>query len=214
MTRQNKIVLISGDEGLIEHWKLAFKNVKPSILNTFKDLTQINPSDASLIWLDLSTKDVPQWNDPAWGRVLNKNGTHLKLIATSSNPKDSEAIEALDAGCSGYCHAYSDSANLLQVVQVVNAGQVWIGKTLMHRLIRSAGTAAQVSQPTSKDWSESLSPREREVAILAANGASNQDIAKNCRISERTVKAHMSAVFDKLNLTDRLQLALRVHGIH
>ena len=53
-----------------------------------------------------------------------------------------------------------------------------------------------------------------EVAILAANGASNLAIARDCKISERTVKAHLSAVFEKLNLTDRPPLALRVHGIH
>ena len=52
------------------------------------------------------------------------------------------------------------------------------------------------------------------MAVLAANGASNQAIATDCGISERTVKAHLTAVFEKLNLTDRLQLALRVHGIH
>jgi DNA-binding NarL/FixJ family response regulator len=58
-----------------------------------------------------------------------------------------------------------------------------------------------------------LTQREREIANLAANGASNQLIADNCGISERTVKAHLSAVFTKLNVSDRLQLALRVHGI-
>jgi DNA-binding NarL/FixJ family response regulator len=62
-------------------------------------------------------------------------------------------------------------------------------------------------------WSEGLTQREVEIAVLAANGASNSLIASQCNISERTVKAHLSAVFSKLNITDRLQLALRVHGI-
>jgi DNA-binding NarL/FixJ family response regulator len=58
-----------------------------------------------------------------------------------------------------------------------------------------------------------LTTREREVALLAANGASNKTIASDCDITERTVKAHLAAIFEKLHLTDRLQLALRVHGI-
>jgi DNA-binding NarL/FixJ family response regulator len=58
-----------------------------------------------------------------------------------------------------------------------------------------------------------LTAREREIAKLAARGTSNLQIAETCDISERTVKAHMSSIFDKLSITDRLQLALRVHGI-
>ena len=65
----------------------------------------------------------------------------------------------------------------------------------------------------SERWSETLTAREKQVALLAAQGASNQRIAEDCDITERTVKAHLSAVFDKLGVTDRLQLALKVHGI-
>ena len=101
----------------------------------------------------------------------------------------------------------------MQVKQVVQAGHVWIGKTLMQQLIQSAGRAAALMSVIA-DWGDGLTLREREVAILAANGASNHAISLDCKISERTVKAHLSSVFDKLNLTDRLQLALRVHGIN
>jgi DNA-binding NarL/FixJ family response regulator len=81
-------------------------------------------------------------------------------------------------------------------------------------LSRTQHAAARAPQKADTEWSGGLTQREREVAVLAANGASNQAIATDCGISERTVKAHLTAVFEKLNLTDRLQLALRVHGIH
>jgi DNA-binding CsgD family transcriptional regulator len=87
-------------------------------------------------------------------------------------------------------------------------------KSLMGRLIQTANNAASAIIAPKDDWGPNLSTREREIAILAANGASNLEIARECKISERTVKAHLSAVFEKLNLTDRLQLALRVHGIN
>ena len=82
----------------------------------------------------------------------------------------------------------------------------------MHRLLHGARALAPSGKPAVQ-WDQGLTQREREVALLAANGASNSDIATECGISERTVKAHLTAVFAKINITDRLQLALRVHGI-
>jgi DNA-binding NarL/FixJ family response regulator len=66
---------------------------------------------------------------------------------------------------------------------------------------------------TANDWAQALSSREAEVARLAAVGHSNADIAQKLLITERTVRAHLSAVFEKLHVGDRLQLALQVHGI-
>ena len=140
-----------------------------------------------------------------------------KIVAASSNPKEASAIEALDAGCAGYCHAFADAATLRQVDQVVRAGHVWIGAELMQKLIQTANRAVAIrsSEPsTVKVWNDCLTAREEQVAQLAANGASNQQIATECQITERTVKAHLSAIFEKLNIADRLQLALKVHGIH
>jgi len=212
MIDSSKMVFVSHDIGLLGHWQRAFNQQTAIVLATFHDLIQLQPTTPLLVWLDLAVPDIPQWNHPSWANMLKTQ--QLKVIATNSFPKDADAIQALDAGCSGYCHAFSDVATLIQIKQVVEAGHIWIGKTLMQRLIQSACNAAPSAEKANHDWGAGLSPREREVAILAANGASNQKIAQDCKISERTVKAHLSAAFEKLNLTDRLQLALRVHGIH
>jgi DNA-binding NarL/FixJ family response regulator len=212
MSTPLKLIYVANDAGLIAHWTRALKKPKPSIFSNFQELVQSNSPAPALVWLDLSSASFPKWNHPSWLNLVQTN--KFKFIAASSNPRDSEAIQALDAGCSGYCHAFSDAATLVQVRQVVEAGHVWIGKTLMNRLIQSANNAATTKAPVSEDWGLGLSTREKEIAILAANGASNQAISQDCKIAERTVKAHLSAVFEKLNLTDRLQLALRVHGIH
>jgi DNA-binding NarL/FixJ family response regulator len=162
------------------------------------------------VWLDVGLPGTPPWADVQWQGILQRDV--VRLVAAASSPQDDGAIAALDAGCSGYCHAFADAATLKQVVQVVQAGQVWIGKSLMHRLLHGTRTLARPAMASS-EWDQGLTQREKEVAILAANGASNLQIATDCSISERTVKAHLSAVFTKLNITDRLQLALRVHGI-
>jgi DNA-binding NarL/FixJ family response regulator len=211
MSRPLKFILASNDPGLLEHWQRALRPGNHVMVSRFSDLWRLKLDQDTLALIDLSLPDIPLWNDEQWKLLVH--GQKARVVAASSNPKDSEAIAALDVGCAAYCHAFSDAATLTQVIQVVQAGHVWIGKTLMQRLIQSAGRVALPAEPVA-DWKEGLTPREWEVAILAANGASNHRISLDCRISQRTVKAHLSSVFDKLNLTDRLQLALRVHGIH
>jgi DNA-binding NarL/FixJ family response regulator len=205
-------LFVTADNGLLHHWQNTItKNAH--ILKTFCSLHDA-VSTESLIWVDLSLPKIPEWRHPDWKPFLNQ--TQIKVVACSSSPSDDEGIAALEAGCSAYCHAFSDSKTLSQIVHVVEIGQVWIGTSLLQKLIRGTRLVNRADKFGSMqlDWSIDLTAREKEVALLAANGASNQLISKTCAISERTVKAHLSAAFQKLNITDRLQLALRVHGVH
>ncbi|WP_294771920.1 response regulator transcription factor [uncultured Rhodoferax sp.] len=215
MSGASKALYLTRDNGLLEHWKRALKDSKAVACHELETLSAILPTGTSLLWVDLALPGLPAWDHPVWAPLLRHPA--LKVIATSSNPKDTQAMAALDAGCAGYCHAYADAATLRQVEQVVRAGHVWIGAALMQKLIQGANHAVAARPPApdagSERWSETLTAREKQVALLAAQGASNQRIAEDCDITERTVKAHLSAVFDKLGVTDRLQLALKVHGI-
>lgn len=210
MSGATKGLYLSRDTGLLSHWKKALKDNKGTAYETLEAIAPGAISVPSLLWVDLAIPALPAWSEPDWVPLLRHPS--LRVIATSSNPKDAEAVAALDAGCAGYCHAYAEANTLRQVEQVVRAGHVWIGATLMQKLIQTANRAATPT-PASETWSLHLTAREKQVALLAAKGASNQDIATHCEISERTVKAHLSAVFDKLDIADRLQLALKVHGI-
>jgi DNA-binding NarL/FixJ family response regulator len=199
------------DAGLLQHWKESLPASQAPSASNFGELLALPLPEGAVIWLDLVLPDLPMWQSSAWGPLFQRQ--RYKVIATSSNPKDAEGIAALDAGCAGYCHAYTDGTTLRQIADVVLAGNFWIGPTLMQRLIRSANQAGALVQTLPSDWSATLTQREKQIATLAAKGASNLDIATTCNISERTVKAHLSAVFDKLRVADRLQLTLKVHGI-
>ncbi len=205
------IVLVTRDVGLLAHWQRVFGTRKQAVATGFDDLFQLKLSSPCVVWVDLSLAGRAPWASSAWQDLLTNES--IRVIAASSSPKDEEAILALDAGCAAYCHAFADAATLKQVKGVVGAGHVWIGKSLMQRLLQGVNQVLPSRTDEDLGWRESLTQREVEIAELAANGASNQSIASHCKISERTVKAHLSAVFEKLNITDRLQLALRVHGI-
>ena len=208
---KRQLILVSQDEGLLAHWQRVFGKARSRAASGLPDLSKRQRDADATIWVDDSLSSPPDWRSEEWQSLLRI--PHVRVVAASSNPSDDKAIEALDAGCAGYCHAYADAATLRQVEQVIEAGQVWIGKNLMGRLLQGTNRIAGVGRNDDQDWGISLTPREREVAILAANGASNLAIASDCDISERTVKAHLTSIFTKLNITDRLQLALRVHGI-
>jgi DNA-binding NarL/FixJ family response regulator len=199
------------DVGLRTHWQKSLSRNNTPTACSFGELSALHLPEGAVIWLDLTLPALPTWQSPDWHQLLQRR--HYKVIATSSNPKDDEGIAALDAGCVGYCHAFADAGTLRQIRQVVLAGNFWIGPALMQRLIRSANQAVPMTQPPPESWSIPLTQREKQVATLAAKGASNLDIAATCGISERTVKAHLSAAFEKLGVADRLQLTLKVHGI-
>jgi DNA-binding NarL/FixJ family response regulator len=204
-------IYVTSDIGLLGHWQKAIGKSHALAFSNIEDFFQFETERTVAVWIDLSVPHLPSWSDAAWRNVMQNE--LLRLVATSSNPHDEQAMAALDAGCVAYCHAFSNASTLKQVKEVVDAGQVWIGKSLMQRLLQNVNRVVKTDRQSDIAWQQGLTQREIQVAILAANGASNGAIANQCKISERTVKAHLSAVFGKINITDRLQLALRVHGI-
>jgi two-component system nitrate/nitrite response regulator NarL len=136
-----------------------------------------------------------------------------QVVVLSSQPQDSEALCAVAAGARGYAHLYAVPALLQEVALVVLHGGLWMGPGLMQRLIAGTGQALSRQAPDAGDahagWG-SLSAREAEVAFAVSSGHSNKEVAALLGITERTVKAHLGAAFEKLGVRDRLQLVLRL----
>lgn len=132
-----------------------------------------------------------------------------RVVVLSNIPDDDEALAALGAGAQGYCNAYADPAVLREVAEVAGRGGLWVGETLLSRLL--GGLSQRLIEHPADDASgllARLTPREREIARRVTHGESNKEIARGLDIAERTVKAHLTIVFEKLGVRDRLQLAL------
>jgi DNA-binding NarL/FixJ family response regulator len=137
------------------------------------------------------------------------------VVVLADEPDDSIVSEALALGASGCCNTYSAPEVLRQVALVAQNGGLWIGQEMLRRLVGGTSRilgARSIAQQNN-EWLSVLSDRETQVARLVASGASNKEIAEKLSITERTVKAHLSAVFEKLGLRDRLQLSLRINGL-
>ncbi|MBS1144854.1 MAG: DNA-binding response regulator [Proteobacteria bacterium] len=139
----------------------------------------------------------------------------ILFVVLADEPSDSLIEEALASGASGCCNTYAAPDVLRQVALVVENGGLWIGRSLLSSLVGSTSRllAKNGEKARVDNWCERLSERETQVARLVANGASNREIAEQLFITERTVKAHLSAVFEKLAIRDRLQLSLRINGV-
>lgn len=165
-------------------------------------LAAAQPRD--VVWLAAAHSD--------WQAVLARAGKALPdcpVVVLSRVPQSDEAVVALDLGARGYCDARPGSMLLREVALVVRHGGLWIGPELLTRVLSAAGRALgrrDALRPPK------LSPREAEVAREVAAGLSNKEIAAKLGITERTVKAHLSAIFEKLGVRDRLQLVLRLAG--
>ncbi len=132
------------------------------------------------------------------------------VIVMSDVPDDDEALAALAAQARGYCNSHAGAEVLVKVASVVTQGGLWIGETLMHRLLSVQHQIRVPAAAALPDWRARLTPREIDVALLAAAGTRYKEIARELLITERTVKAHMGAILEKLALRDRLQLALLI----
>jgi DNA-binding NarL/FixJ family response regulator len=127
-----------------------------------------------------------------------------KVVAMTLSENALEARQVIALGASGYVHAWAAPELLKQVKNAVEYDGLWLGKPLLNELLVLSAPAKAQPQPAG----EQLSMRERMVAQAVAEGKNNKEIARELNITERTVKAHLSACFDKLNVRNRMQLAL------
>jgi DNA-binding NarL/FixJ family response regulator len=116
----------------------------------------------------------------------------------------------LKAGVRGCCRNDINPKLLEHVVMAIQQGELWIRRTLTCRLIDELGktTSKNKAYRASIGLLNHLTQREYDIAVRVGNGDSNRQIAQSCAISERTVKAHLTEVYLKLGVTDRLNLAL------
>lgn len=201
------VLFVTHDDLLWKHWSsLDSQRWVPARGRTLADLTRWREQKRSLAVLDVELPRLPAWSSEQWAAA----SAGLRIVVASPKPNDEQGTKVLAAGACGYCHSYAPAQALAQVLEVVNAGEIWMGRSLVTRLLRLVDTRAGQHAP----WQgESLTERENAVARRAAVGEANMEIANALGITERTVKAHLSSTFEKLGVSDRLQLALVVHGI-
>lgn len=202
------VLMVTQDPALWQSWQtLAPLGWHPYRGVSLQDLPHWQTLGHQLVILDAALPDLPAWNAAVWHQYFQG----LQVLVLSPRIEDAEGQTVLAQGACGYGHTHLPVETLSRMLRSIEEGSIWMGRSLLQKLLRDIDERLPPAQH--RDWSLSLSQREVEVARHAALGHSNADIAQMLSITERTVRAHLSAVFDKLKIGDRLQLALKVHGI-
>ncbi|MGY4879032.1 LuxR C-terminal-related transcriptional regulator [Vreelandella aquamarina] len=175
---------------------------------------------------DFPTDDIAQSVDVIWvvceasQPALTEKGmacikalsVNAIVVVLSNTPDQDEAMQALQAGARGYAHALSPVETLRQIATVVTNAGIWVPANLMAQVVGNTWQALNGDKRINQAMLEKLTERERNVALAVVKGGSNKHIARDLNITERTVKAHLTSIFQKLEITDRMQLVLKLTG--
>jgi DNA-binding NarL/FixJ family response regulator len=210
--------LSSGQAAPSARWQQAFVQGLCVAAATLEASVAKLQAKQFVLWL---SNDDPQWPQMLAFALQTRSDARVVLLSAAPNPV--EGVAALNAGAVGYTHAYALPELLREVATVVAHGGLWTGPELLKRLVAKTHEALSVLPLAETPLSEralenarvwaSLSTREIQVAKAVAEGRSNREVADLLSISERTVKAHLGSVFEKLGLRDRLQLVLFVASV-
>lgn len=206
--------LVSGNhETVLQFQSTLMERGELLWLVTFAELlARAATSGAGLAIIDVAT---PGYDGEAGLKQLKKINPSLKLLLAGARMQPNKELAALASGAMGCCSPDLGPEQVRRILTIVEEGGVWISNAALPQLLqrlRNKSVAASPSESESladEELSE-LTHREREIARMVAAGDSNKIIARKLNITDRTVKAHLTTVFQKLNVHDRLQLALYV----
>ena len=134
------------------------------------------------------------------------------VIVLAAENDDDWAVRALVSGARGVLEKGAGPEDLQKAIVVVHAGEIWARKEVVVNIVEQM-TGLAVSRDEEKAQMVSrLNAREQEIVSDAANGLSNKEIAAHMAISQATVKAHLTKIFQKLKVRDRAQLAALYHA--
>lgn len=175
---------------------------------SLQDLERRRTQGQPMVVLDAALPDLPAWSDPIWNTHLRG----LNVLVLSIHPSQEVARQVLARGARGYAHAYMPASALNDILQGIKNGHIWLGRLLQQRLLRDVHE--YLANDSDGTWSIALTPREQDVAHRTAIGEGVADIALHLGSDTATVRQHLNDIFEKLQVGDRLSLALKVQGVH
>lgn len=209
------VILASNNDKLLECWQEAFVDFRLGVVKSVNQLRleHLLDQDAMLLVDDA----LPGMGKTNLFQALNQF-KEAKIIVMTDMTDPYCLLDLFAAGAKGYCSKNVSAGQLLRAVKGVREGELWmerrLANILLDHLLRSKvterleGTNFKPNEKTNL-----MTKRESEISALIAKGKSDKLIAQELNISLNTVKNHLRNIYIKLELSDRLQLALVVNGI-
>jgi two-component system, NarL family, nitrate/nitrite response regulator NarL len=142
---------------------------------------------------------------------LSERGLSVRSVLLTAAIDRAETVTALQFGARGVILKESATQLLYRCLQAVMADEYWVGRERISDIVRHLSTVTREAGGPPKP-AQMLTPRELQIVAAIVEGASNRDIGQRFDLSEQTVKNHLSHIFDKLGVSNRLELAL--YAVH
>ncbi len=141
--------------------------------------------------------------------LLGDKAKATRVIILTASEDEAAVLQAMRMGTAGIVLKQTATEMLIKSIRKVNDGEIWLDSRMTTAVMKEFSQPAPAREQGAK---LSISVREREVVTLVCQGFRNKEIAEKMFISEQTVKNHLHNIFDKLGVSDRLELAL--YAIH
>jgi DNA-binding NarL/FixJ family response regulator len=155
---------------------------------------------------------MPQLDGIAATRLLAAQPDPPTVVILTTFDADELVLRALQAGAAGFLLKDTPPAEIVRAIELVHAGDGMLSPAVTRRLISlvAGDSDAAARADDARDRMATLSPREHDVALAVGRGQANAEIAAALHLSVPTVKAHVSRLLDKLDVDNRVQIALLV----
>ena len=155
---------------------------------------------------------MPGMDGIAATAALRRLAAPPQVIVLTTFQADEQVMSALRAGAGGFLLKDTPPAEIVNAVRLVASGEAMLSPSVTRTLLSHFGDAqASERRRYAAQRLTSLTDRERQVAVAVGSGASNAEVAVSLFMSEATVKAHVSRLFTKLDVTSRVHIAIVVH---
>lgn len=201
-------VLIVDDHKVVRQGLCTFLELQ-------KDITVVGEAEDGQVAVEMVRKlgpnvvlmdlVMPRLDGISATRQVRALGSDVKVIALTSFTEDDKVFPAIQAGASSYLLKDVSPDDLVDAIRAVHRGESRLHPDIARKLMEQVASQASLHRETRF---EEVTDRERDVVRLVAQGRSNQEIAQELVISEKTVKTHVSNILTKLQLEDRTQLAI------
>jgi DNA-binding NarL/FixJ family response regulator len=199
-----KIILFTSMSSIRKHWEHALiKSYEPIAIEDFTALTSYldnNIERIAVLFDEMSVSDIKD------ALLKLKSYKFATVLLFNAMPEVHHASTLLGDGIKGYENSYLDKENLLKMLDSVDRGHNWLFSNLTRYIINKYIQSTTKGEP---DFMTLLTEREKDIALMIADGLCNKEIAQKEKIALSTVKGHITHIFEKAGVTDRIALALK-----
>ncbi len=210
-------ILLVDDQSIICQGLKALLQLEPELQvvgtadNGEKAIEQVEALQPDVVLMDIR---MPGMDGVTATKIIVQRFPKTKVLVLTTFDDDEYIASALKAGAKGYLLKDMPSEELADAVRVIQKGYAQIGPGLFEKFISKVMNSSSVYPEKKLSEFTELTPREQDVLRLIGVGATNREIAQQLHISEGTVKTHVTNIFNRLNFTNRSQLAIYANSVN